>query len=97
LDDLNDNNPEFPKPELSLTFPESSEVGYVLFISTATDPDSGVNNGVQDYDLVSDDDVFKLQKPGINSGNLGIVVNKNLDREKQSFYRLKVIALIFRN
>lgn len=92
LDDLNDNNPEFPKPELSLTIPESSEVGYVLFISTATDPDSGVNNGVQDYELVSDDDVFKLQKPGINSGNLGIVVNKNLDREKQSFYRLKVIA-----
>jgi hypothetical protein len=46
LDDLNDNNPEFPKPELSLTIPESSEVGYVLFISTATDPDSGVNNGV---------------------------------------------------
>jgi hypothetical protein len=37
-----DNNPEFPKPELSLTIPESSEVGYVLFISTAADPDSGV-------------------------------------------------------
>ncbi|VDI14455.1 protocadherin delta 1 [Mytilus galloprovincialis] len=92
LDDLNDNEPSFPKSELSLTVPESSEIGYVLFISSADDPDSGENNGVSTYELVADDDTFSLQTPGIDGGNLGIVVNKNLDRETQKFYRFRVVA-----
>lgn len=92
LDDVNDNSPTFPKSELSLSIPESSDVGYVLFLSTASDPDGGEGHGVVSYELVSDDDTFILQTPGVNSGSLGIVVNKDLDRESRSFYRLKVLA-----
>lgn len=92
LDDINDNSPTFPKPELSLSIPESSDIGYVLLISTASDPDGGDTHGVDSYELASGDDTFVLQKPGENGGNLGIVVNKALNREEKSFYRLKVVA-----
>lgn len=50
IQDINDNNPDFPHSEVKLDIPESADKGSRFSIDEAADPDSGINS-VQGYRL----------------------------------------------
>ena len=95
--DVNDNAPRFPQEHLSLRLPESTQPGLSQPISGARDND-GPQNGVKRYELVAVSpaakDKFELHGRNNTDGSveLKLAVLQQLDREKEDFYRLKVIA-----
>ena len=91
--DLNDNQPTFIQPFLSQDVLESSPLGRVCVIQTASDPDSGFN-GVQSYELMSDSSKFAMnvQDKLDGSQELWLMLTEGLDRELVDVYRMKVIA-----
>ena len=94
LEDINDNSPTFPQKHIDLNVSEAVTAGHVSLISGAVDKDTGKNNSVQSYFLLPDDGMFSLtvQNSMDGSTNLGVKVLKQLDRETQDIYSLKVIA-----
>ncbi|XP_061163902.1 protocadherin-11 X-linked-like [Saccostrea echinata] len=94
IEDINDNVPLFPQPFISLQVSESSEVGHILLTNTAHDRDSGSQNSALVYELLSGQPTFSVKPvPDVDSSeNLGIVVEKKLDREVQDFYQLVIVA-----
>lgn len=94
LDDINDNPPEFPRKEIVLKISESESIGQTINTAAATDKDAG-RNAQLSFHLDTASDTFDLSVIGNRDGSndLGIVVKKNLDREKQDFYQLRVTAI----
>lgn len=92
IEDINDCSPTFSPSQLNLTVSESSAVGELIPLPTATDLDSPAN-GVESYALQPDQDPFRLQIHNI-SGLLDIRLNLTsmLDREQQSSYTLTLVA-----
>lgn len=84
--DVNDNAPVFDKAVTRFKIKENAPVGTELFQFKATDGDVGENGHVW-YAMVNDTDDFTIDG---RSGVLTIV--KELDRESQSMYDLKVRA-----
>ncbi|XP_063784670.1 protocadherin gamma-B1-like isoform X39 [Pseudophryne corroboree] len=93
IQDVNDNPPSFSKSIFDITISESALPGVRLTLGHAQDPDVGVNS-VQDY-MIDDNEDFelgmKITKDGIKSPEL--ILQKPLDREKQSIYQLVLTAL----
>ncbi|KAM8910610.1 protocadherin alpha-2-like isoform 16-T16 [Spinachia spinachia] len=87
--DINDNSPEFIDQSYSLNISESMSLGERYLLPIAVDADIG-SNSVKSY-RVSQNDYFSLD---VQSGEHGVsaelVLQKALDREKQS-----VITLVF--
>lgn len=92
--DINDNAPRFPTNEVTLFISEDANVKSEYKINGATDADKGSNNGVQRYDMRSNDDTFSLNVDRNLDGtwSLKIVTNRQLDREQRDHYQFIIVA-----
>nr|KAG5689977.1 hypothetical protein BaRGS_033658 [Batillaria attramentaria] len=86
-EDVNDNPPVFPNPNISVTFPEGDRVGQVLLTVIATDADIGVNAEIS-YSILGGDGYFYIPK-----GTGSIAAARPLDRETRDEYVMKVLAV----
>ena len=97
LEDINDNDPEFPKPSVIIPISENSPVNNEYFLSGAIDLDTGRNNSVQNYIMEPQNEMFGLKvsrdSDGTVSSDLNIVVKYPLDRESRSEYHLVIYAV----
>ena len=95
VEDINDNAPKFPNPEVTIAISENSGVETEHFISGATDFDRGANNSIQRYILEPNNEMFglKVLENEDNAADLNIVVKYPLDRESRSFYQLVIYAV----
>ncbi|XP_075458244.1 protocadherin Fat 2 [Ascaphus truei] len=87
LEDVNDNAPQCRPITATVKAPEDLPLGTVLFFVEALDSDTGTNGEVS-YTLVNDEHgIFRVEKL---TGAL--ILEKELDFEKKSFYNLTVRA-----
>eukprot|EP00066_Takifugu_rubripes_P026191 XP_011615457.1 PREDICTED: protocadherin alpha-2-like [Takifugu rubripes] len=91
--DVNDNPPIFLEETYTLNVSESSVIGERYLLPVAEDADTG-SNSVKSYKL-SQNEYFSLdvQSGGDHSIFAELVLQKDLDREKQSFMSLDLIAV----
>lgn len=95
--DVNDNSPRFFSENLAFPLPESTRAGHALPIGAARD-DDGPTLGVVRYELVPVTPAaagrFQLQTRNGSDGSveLRLSVAQELDREKEDYYRLKIVA-----
>ncbi|XP_029917157.1 protocadherin alpha-2-like isoform X2 [Myripristis murdjan] len=91
--DVNDNAPSFREKVKAFNISESSFTGERYVLPMANDADTG-SNSVRSYKL-SPNEYFSLdvQSSGEQSVSAELVLQKPLDREKQSVIHLKLTAL----
>ncbi|XP_027134028.1 protocadherin gamma-C5 isoform X16 [Larimichthys crocea] len=91
--DINDNSPIFSTEERSLKIAESTATGVRFPLETAQDQDVG-SNSVKSYTL-SKDECFSLRIKELSGSRKvpELVLEKSLDREKQSVHQLLLTAL----
>ncbi|XP_048400680.2 protocadherin-19 isoform X2 [Stegostoma tigrinum] len=91
--DLNDNSPSFPTERIDLEISETASPGTRIPLESAYDPDAG-QYGVQTYRL-SPSELFGLEIKSRGDGSrfAELVVEKPLDREKQSRYSYQLSAV----
>ncbi|XP_055368202.1 protocadherin alpha-2-like isoform X6 [Betta splendens] len=91
--DINDNAPSFREKEKTFNISESSFPGERYLLPVANDADTG-SNSVKSYKL-SPNEYFSLdvQSDGQHSESAELVLQKTLDREKQSVIHLTLTAL----
>ncbi|XP_051275265.1 protocadherin alpha-2-like isoform X2 [Dicentrarchus labrax] len=91
--DINDNAPYFREKEKTFNISESSFTGERYLLPMANDADTG-SNSVKSYKL-SPNEYFSLdvQSGGQHSESADLVLQKSLDREKQSVIHLTLTAL----
>ncbi|XP_076858052.1 si:ch211-199f5.1 [Brachyhypopomus gauderio] len=90
--DINDNSPEFPSPECMIEISENAAVGSRVPLDAAEDADVG-SNSIQNYQI-SDNNYFGVEMvtrvDGVKYAELVLI--KELDRETQASYTLKLVA-----
>ncbi|XP_028271980.1 putative protocadherin beta-18 isoform X30 [Parambassis ranga] len=92
ITDINDNAPVFLKEERVFEISESAIIGSKFMLEKAIDPDIG-QNGLQRYTLKpSDNFVLKLHAQSDGSKKVEMILQKNLDREKQEHISLVLTA-----
>ncbi|XP_066572837.1 protocadherin gamma-C5-like [Amia ocellicauda] len=93
IQDINDNAPHFPTKEHVLKIPESLMPGVRFPLESAQDPDVGANT-VRSYSI-SADECFSLNVKNLEDGRKTpeLVLEKSLDREKQSVHNLVLTAV----
>ncbi|XP_031427712.1 protocadherin alpha-3-like isoform X2 [Clupea harengus] len=91
--DVNDNAPTFPVSSLTLNITEFANPGERYNIPIAEDPDTG-SNSIKGYSL-SPNEYFSLDTQGEGRQGLSaeLVLQKALDREKQSDINLVLTAI----
>ncbi|XP_072446996.1 cadherin-related family member 2 [Chiloscyllium punctatum] len=87
--DINDHSPEFPHQTYVLTVKENADIGTVVGIVTATDPDSGPFGKITYSLLPKSIQEFKVDN---ETGKITVENNTLLDREKRSIYYATVQA-----
>ncbi|KAM8847858.1 protocadherin beta-15-like [Synchiropus picturatus] len=93
VQDVNDNNPVFPKAIVKLEIRESAAKGARYRIIEAHDADIG-QNSVQNYVLQQNANfVFSTQTSSDGSKYGELVLNKELDREEQQEMKLLLTAV----
>ncbi|XP_004854556.1 protocadherin beta-15 [Heterocephalus glaber] len=93
LGDINDHSPEFPEREMTLKIPETSPPGAVFPLKKAQDLDVGINN-IQNYNIGPNSHFHvSIYNRGDGRKYPELVLDKELDREEQSEYRLTLTAL----
>lgn len=95
--DVNDNDPEFQDPIITVSFSESAAPGTRLLLDTATDRDTPENGVLDDYFIVdgNTDGKFRLSitdNPTGETSYLHLETTSKLDREQVEFYSLNVCA-----
>ncbi|XP_075131440.1 protocadherin gamma-B7-like isoform X28 [Leptodactylus fuscus] len=92
IQDVNDNAPIFSKKYYDISISESALPGAHFPLVNAQDPDLGTNS-IQSYSLTSNE-YFTIgeQTTKDQLKYLDIILEKSLDREKQSFYELILTA-----
>ncbi|XP_056373092.1 protocadherin gamma-B5-like isoform X28 [Hyla sarda] len=92
IQDVNDNAPTFSKKYFEIGISESSLPGVYFPLGNAQDPDLGTNS-VESYTL-SSNEYFRLGEKNTKDGLRipEIILEKSLDREKQSYYELILTA-----
>ncbi|XP_040200770.1 protocadherin alpha-3-like isoform X2 [Rana temporaria] len=86
--DVNDNPPEMMVTSLSVPVPEDSPQGTTVAIISVHDKDSGPNGKASCYLLGHTP--FKINSAFM--GDFSLTVSGQLDREKQSYYEVLIIA-----
>ncbi|XP_041500601.1 protocadherin beta-15-like [Microtus oregoni] len=91
--DINDHSPEFPEREMTVKISETSSVGSVFLLKSAQDLDVG-NNSIQNYSL-STNSHFHVSTRTRGDGRKypELVLDQELDHEKQAEFRLTLTAL----
>ncbi|XP_042319276.1 protocadherin gamma-A6-like isoform X22 [Sceloporus undulatus] len=92
IQDINDNAPYFAPEEQKLKISETSTIGSQFPLPEAQDPDEGINS-VQNYKLTGSS-YFSLDvQIGENGArHVGLVLERSLDREENSFHDLILTA-----
>ncbi|XP_051971373.1 protocadherin gamma-C5-like isoform X12 [Xyrauchen texanus] len=93
IQDINDNYPHFQSTDRVLKIAESTAPGTRFPLESAVDPDVG-SNSLKSYTL-SKDECFSLRVKDLGDGRKvpELVLEKALDREKQSMHNLMLTAL----
>uniref|UniRef100_A0A3B3YU34 Cadherin domain-containing protein n=1 Tax=Poecilia mexicana TaxID=48701 RepID=A0A3B3YU34_9TELE len=88
VQDVNDNSPQFNEKLISLEIHESADKGARFVIEEASDADVG-QNSVQQYSLEKNKNFILAA----NGNTVELVLDKELDREKQKEINLLLTAL----
>ncbi|XP_039474265.1 protocadherin gamma-A11-like isoform X32 [Oreochromis aureus] len=88
IQDINDNAPQFNEERINIEIQESADRGARFVIEEAHDADVG-QNSVQQYNLKKNEN-FILS---VNGNTIELVLEKELDREKQQEMNLILTAL----
>jgi hypothetical protein len=89
LRDINDNKPEFERPNIEVQVLENSTIGTQLATFHATDVDAGGKSKVSYYIDRSSDRKrqFKINQDGV------VTIQRKLDRETQPRHTIKIIGV----
>ncbi|XP_030001927.1 uncharacterized protein LOC115427488 [Sphaeramia orbicularis] len=88
IQDINDNSPQFNDDKIDLEIQESTDRGARFLIEEAHDADVG-QNSVQQYSLKKNENFVLV----VNGNTVELVLDKELDREKQQEINLVLTAL----
>uniref|UniRef100_A0A3Q3EAH1 Cadherin domain-containing protein n=1 Tax=Labrus bergylta TaxID=56723 RepID=A0A3Q3EAH1_9LABR len=88
IQDINDNSPQFKEELIEIEIRESADRGARFVIEEAHDADVG-QNSVQQYSLKKNDNFILAA----NGNTIELVLDKELDREKQKEINLLLTAL----
>ncbi|XP_072256737.1 protocadherin gamma-B1-like isoform X23 [Pyxicephalus adspersus] len=93
IEDVNDNPPTFSKNVFDIVISEATLPGVRISLGHAQDPDLGTNS-VQNYEI-SRNEYFTLGQKMTDDGfkSPELILEKPLDREKQSIYELILTAI----
>nr|DAA06587.1 TPA_inf: protocadherin beta 10 [Anolis carolinensis] len=93
VEDINDNAPKFSKKEFELEVPENVPPKSRFPLESAQDDDLG-ENSIQNYTL-SPNEHFHLGMESKKDGSkyVDLILEKPLDREKESFFGLTLMAV----
>ncbi|XP_073668235.1 protocadherin gamma-A4-like isoform X7 [Paramisgurnus dabryanus] len=91
--DVNDNSPVFEKKHIRFEISESAAIGSSFALERAYDPDVELNS-LQNY-ILTRNDYFVLKQNSNPDGSryVEMVLDKALDRERQPFLSLKLMAV----
>lgn len=97
IEDINDNAPLFAMDMYFLNVSEGTHIGYTHIIQQAVDKDTGANNSVQSYELVTDEQfkgyfTLNVTKSLDQRFSVKLILAKLLDRELVDFFSVRVIA-----
>ncbi|XP_069387763.1 protocadherin gamma-A10-like [Paralichthys olivaceus] len=93
ITDINDHSPTFKRNSLPFEISESANVGSRFPLTSAEDPDVGVN-GLREYFLTENDNFILKQSSNADGKKYAeMVLQKTLDRETNPHLSLKLIAV----
>ncbi|XP_036431590.1 protocadherin beta-16-like [Colossoma macropomum] len=93
ITDINDNPPTFEKSEMKFRISESAVIGSKFMLERAMDPDVGIND-LQSYSLSPKDNfILKMKNQPDGTKLVEMVLQKELDREKQDRISLILTAV----
>ncbi|XP_048775622.2 protocadherin-9-like [Ostrea edulis] len=94
IKDINDNAPQFPESAITINISETSSVGHLVQLPSAVDLDTGINNGVQSYEIFPANGTFGLvtTKKVDGSFDVKLRLQERLDREKIDKYIFQIFA-----
>ncbi|XP_071314676.1 protocadherin beta-3-like [Trachinotus anak] len=93
ITDINDHSPTFKRNSIHFEISESANIGSRFSLSSAEDPDVGVN-GLREYFLTENDNFVLKQNSNADGKKYAeMVLQKPLDRETNPHLSLKLIAV----
>jgi len=92
IEDVNDNTPVFESTSLSIVVAENESVSRVLIRATATDADLGLN-AVMDYVFDKETQTIYGKQFSVDPTSGDVVLAQKLDYERQTTYRLVLLAV----
>ena len=95
IKDINDHKPEFPEKQVNIQFDEGYGKGMRKSIPNAIDKDVGLQNSKITYELkkMKDEPFTLFITPSVvGTSQLGIELEKTLDRETKDSYIVQVVA-----